>query len=43
MTAKEYKLRTEELINQLEQRNSLINELTEEVKALLLEYDYIGD
>ena len=43
MTAQEYKLRTEELINQLEQRNRLINELTEEVKSLLKEYDYIGD
>lgn len=43
MTAQEYKLKTEELINQLEQRNRLINELTEEVKTLLLEYDYIGD
>lgn len=43
MTAQEYKLKTEELINQLEQRNRLINELTEEIKALLLEYDYIGD
>lgn len=43
MTAQEYKLRTEELINQLEQKNCLINELTEEVKHLLLEYDYLGD
>lgn len=43
MTAQEYKLKTEELINQLEQRNRLINELTEEIKTLLLEYDYIGD
>lgn len=43
MTAQEYKLRTEELINQLEQKNRLINELTEEVKSLLKEYDYIGD
>lgn len=43
MTAQEYKLKTEELINQLEQRNRLINELTEEVKTLLLEHNYIGD
>lgn len=42
MTAQEYKHRTEELLQQLEQKNDLIVKLTEELKNLLNEVDKLG-
>ncbi len=42
MTAQDYKFRTEELLHQLEQKNDLIRQLTEEVKDLFNQLNALG-
>lgn len=42
MTAQEFKLRTENLFQQMEHKDNLIKQLTEEVKLLMVELDTLG-